>query len=447
MERRKTIWLFCSLFVLGAVFWFGPTTSRQGETASPDVWLLKVNGAIDAVTARFISRGIRKAEKEQASLVVIHLDTPGGRLDSTRAIVQTLLGARVPVAVYVSLSGARAGSAGTFITAAANFAVMAPATNIGAATPVSGTGEDLGKTLATKATNDAAALIRSAAAERGRNADKLEETVRKAASFTATEAVELRVVDFIARDLDDLLAQLNGKSTRTAAGTVTLDTASVAKHHFGMSIPERIVSLIAEPNVVALLLTVGLMAIFVELLSPGISVAGVVGILALVLAFIALGSVPFNWAGVALIIVAAIFIGAEIFTGSGFLGIAAVISFILGALLLFPSDIPSLPDAPVRKISLWLLFTLSGLMAAFTLLVVTGAVKSRRLSYTDPISRLVGQTGLVTSDLSPVGTVQVSGELWSASAEGQEVIRAGEPVTIIGLEGLTLRVRRPDGSP
>ncbi len=227
---RKTL-LLCSvvMVLLGLV---GPLlASRTTHAQAPEAVVLNVDGIINSIKERYIFRGLEQAVQEQAPLMIIQLDTPGGLLSSTRNIVELLLEAEVPLAVYVSPQGARAGSAGTFITAAANFAVMAPGTNIGAATPVSGTGEDLGETLASKATNDAAAMIRSIAQERGRNQDKLEETVLQAASFTANEAVEVNIVDFIAEDLGDLLEQLDGMVAETNAGPVTLDTKGLRLRH------------------------------------------------------------------------------------------------------------------------------------------------------------------------------------------------------------------------
>ena len=412
------------------------------QTEEAHALVIKVDGVIDPVTQRFISRALHRAEEDRAEVMIIQLDTPGGLLSSTLKIVQQLLGAKVPVVVYVSPPGARAGSAGTFITAAANFAVMAPGTNIGAATPISSSGQDLGKTLESKVTNDAAAKIRSIAQERGRNPDKLEETVRKASSFTANEAVESHMVDFIAKDLDDLLAQLDGKVAQTPAGPITLHTASLAKHTMGMSLRERFVSVIADPNLVSILLLAGVIAIFVEFLHPGLVVPAVLGVISLVLAFLALGSLPFHWAGVALLGLAAVLIFLEIHSGTAFLGVAAVVSFVLGALLLFSVGTPSFPGAPVQKISLWLIGILAGLMAGFTLLIVTAVVRSKRVRYPSGAARLIGQVGQVSSDLAPTGTVQLSSELWSAISENKEVIPAGEWVTVVALEGLTLKVRK-----
>ncbi|MCH8172993.1 MAG: ATP-dependent Clp protease proteolytic subunit [Proteobacteria bacterium] len=255
------------------------------QAQAPHALVLDVNGIINPVKHRFIARAIEQAQLDQATVVVIQLDTPGGLLSSTRKIVEELLSAPVPVAVYVSPRGARAGSAGTFITAAAHFAVMAPGTNIGAATPVSSTGEDIPETLASKVENDVAALIRSIAQERGRNEDKLEETVRKAASFTAKEAVELNVVDFIADDLDALLARIHGEEVETPSGPRTLDTRDVEQRRFKKNLLENFLEIISDPNVSFILLTLGGLGLVIELFNPGLIAPGVVGVIALLLAY------------------------------------------------------------------------------------------------------------------------------------------------------------------
>ena len=229
------LFVFIGLMIAGLI---GPVVA-QVRAQAPHVLLLKVDGIINPVKERLIARTIRQAQEDGATLVIIELDTPGGLLSSTSKIVTDLLESPVPVAVYVSPKGARAGSAGTFITAAANFAVMAPGTNIGAATPIAADGQDLEETLATKVENDAAALIRSIAQERGRNEDKLEETVRLASSFSAQEAVELNVVDFIAENLDDLLAQLHGMAVDTASGPRVLDTRDLDRRRVNKNLLEN----------------------------------------------------------------------------------------------------------------------------------------------------------------------------------------------------------------
>ena len=431
---------FLIVFICGLA---GAGHTLFAQDSRGEVLILTVHGEIDSVTQRYITRGIDRAEKQHAELVVIQLNTPGGLLSSTQEIVQLLLNTGVPTAVYVTPPGAFAASAGTFITAAANFAVMAETSSIGAASPVGGGGAELPETSSAKAKNITAAMIQGIAEKRGRNVEKLMSTVTEAKAFSAREAVSEGVVDFIASDLNDLLAKVNGKTVQTAGGTRTLNTASLSKQSLNMNFSERFISFIANPNVIVILLTIGGLGIFAELLHPGVVAPGVVGIICLLLGFVALGFVPFNWAGAGLLALAAILIFFEMQApGLGFLGIAGVIAFILGALLLFPTDLPALPGAPKLQVSRWLIGILAAMLAAFTLLIVTAVVKSRRLTYPSGSASLVGKIGRVTSDLDPTGTVQISSELWSATSEDESMVRQGEKVQVMAVEGLTLRVRK-----
>ena len=409
---------------------------------APSVLLIKVDGVINGVKDRFISRAIDKAMEEGATLVVIELDTPGGLLDSTRKIVEELLEAPLPVAVYVSPRGARAGSAGTFITAAGHFAVMAPGTNIGAATPISGTGEDLEDTLATKVENDAAALIRSIAQERGRNEDKLEETVREAASFTAKEAVELNVVDFIADDLDDLLAQLDGQVVETAAGPRTLDTQDLTVRRLNKNLLENFLEFISDPNVSFILFSIGGLGIVIELFNPGLIAPGVVGVIALLLAFLAFGNLPVSWAGVAFILVAFVLVALEIVVaGFGILGVGAIVSFIVGGVILFGGTSPTMPSAPVSR---FLVGGTAGALALTLSFVVWTIYQSRRAGDEPLRPSLVGMSGTVTGELAPRGVIRVGSETWTAISEDGNVISVGEPVKVSKVVGLILTVSRQD---
>jgi membrane-bound serine protease (ClpP class) len=439
-ERRA--WLGILIVVCGVITTAGQAPQPANQSVPPTVLLITVNRNIDHVTQGFIAHAVRQAEQERDALLVIQLDTPGGAYDATRKIVQHLLAADVPVAVYVTPKGARAASAGAFILAAANFAVMAPGTNIGAASPVSATGKDLGGTLQEKVTNDAAALMRSIAQERGRNGDKLEVTVRSAVSFSASEAVDADIIDFIAGDTEDLLAQLNGRTAQTAAGPVILNVASAAKRALTMTPRERFAAFVATPELVSILYTVGMIAIFIELFHPGLVAPAVIGALCLVLAFLGLGSLPFNWAGLVLLGLAAAFLIVELHTGSLLPGVGAVLAFVIGALLLFSVDIPRLPGEPVRRVSLWLIGILAGLFAVVTVLIGGAVIKTRRLQYPKTGALLIGRTGFATTDLAPKGTVQVASELWTATADDPTPIRAGDPVSVVGLEGLLLKVRK-----
>ena len=439
--RRAFLTLFVVIMLLGLV---GPVLA-QAQSQGPHVLVLTVDGIINPVKERFISRAIRQAEEDQAALVIIQLDTPGGLLSSTREIVQELLEAEVPVAVYVSPQGARAGSAGTFITAAANFAVMAPGTNIGAATPVSGTGEDLGETLKNKVTNDAAALIRSVAEERGRNADKLEETVRDAASFTAGEAVEFNVVDFIAKDLDDLLDQLHGSVAETAAGPRTLDLRDLPLRRLNKNLLEHFLDFISDPNISFLLLSIGGLGIVIEMFNPGLIVPAVVGVICLLLAFLAMGNLPVNWAGVIFILLAIVLAVLEIqVAGFGILGAGAIVAFIVGGLIMFTQFGGASPTLPPVSVSRWLLGGTGAVLGGVMGYVVLVAYQSRKAGRQADQPSLLGEVGTVTAELAPRGIVQVGNETWTAASEDGNIIAVGEPVRVTKVDGLILTVSRQE---
>lgn len=436
--RFRTL-LYSGLIVLGLILWGGSTAYAQEEHGA----LLTVDGIIDSVKANFVERGIGKAQDEGARLIIIRLDTPGGLLSATEDIVKEIFDAQVPTVVYVSPQGAFAASAGTFITASANFAVMAPASTIGAASPVGGGGEDLPETLKSKATNFTAEWIRSIAEERGRNADALEDTVRKAVAFSAEEAVEVGVVDFIAEDMEDLLNKLDGRTVVIGAQTVALQTQGLALREIKMNLAERFLGFIADPNIALLLLTIGGLGIMLELFSPGVIVPGVVGLISLGLAFTALGILSFQWAGLAFLGLFLILLFFELQApGWGILGLGAVASFIIGAILLFSPGAPGFPDAPIMDISLWVLVAISSAVGLFALVVGYAVIRSRRIKILSSVTRLIGQKGVAKSDLAPSGTIQVSSELWSAIVDTGETIHNGEEVKVVAAEGLVLKVRK-----
>ena len=439
IRRRVFVVVFVTMSLMGLL---GPLAARA---QAPHILLLNVSGIINPVKHRYISRAIEQAVEDRSAMVVIELDTPGGLLSSTRDIVQSLLDTPVPVAVYVSPQGARAGSAGTFITAAANFAVMAPGTNIGAATPVSATGGDLEETLASKVENDAAALIRSIAQERGRNEDKLEETVREAASFSAKEAVEFNIVDFIAEDLDDLLAQVDGLEVETSSGSKTLDTRDIEPRRFGKNILELFLEVISDPNVSFILLTLGSLGLVIELFNPGLIAPGVVGAICLLLAFLAAGNLPINWAGVVFIILAVVLALLETqVLGFGILGVGAIISFVLGSLLLFSQFGDKSPTLPEVSVNLWLIGGMAATLALALLFVVKSIHSSRTATLESAGLVLLGESGIVASDLAPRGLVRLGEETWTAVSQDGTVIPQGEPVEVVKVDGLILTVSPPD---
>ena len=419
----------------------------------------RIEDTINPVQARFVARAVEQAAASGATLLIIELDTPGGLYDSTRRIVASLLESPAPVAVFVAPRGAQAGSAGTFITAAAHIAAMAPGSNIGAATPVSGDGADLSETLADKATNDAAALIRAIAAERGRNADALEQTVRTAASYTANEALAADIIDYIAADTADLLAQLDGVTITTAAGARTLQTDDLDLVPVKMQWRERLVNFIANPNIAFLLLSIGSLGLVFEMMTPGLIGPGVAGVICLGLGFLALGNLPFNWAGIAFIVLALVLAALEIFvSGFGALGIGAVISLIIGGLLLFGSFGGGGAPANFTEISvsLWILAGVGGVLALIAGYLAVEMARSRagsrwagagrrRGAAADSDGRseaghLIGQTGVVTAALQPRGIVALREETWSAVSNDGLGIPAGQQVQVVGVQGLLLTV-------
>ncbi|MDE2966049.1 MAG: nodulation protein NfeD [Chloroflexota bacterium] len=396
---------------------------------------------IGPVSANFVSRALDRAERQDAAAWILIMDTPGGLISSTDDIVQRILAANIPVIVYVGPAGARAASAGTFITMAGHIAAMAPNTQIGAAHPISGSGDDIDGDLREKVTNDAAADIRGIAKHRGRNEEWAEDAVRKSVSITGDEAVELNVVDLVAANLNDLIAQVHGRSVLLGpdGDSVTLDIADAPIVETNYNFAESILDVIADPNIAFLFTSIGSLLLLIEAFSPGLVGPGVFGVIMLIFGFFALGPLDTNPAGIALLVLAIILLVAEVFVaGFGFLGIGGIIALILGGLLL-------IGDASVdaEKVSIWALVVGAGLVG----LVVFGlgtlvAVDRRRpkwsprLTSTDS-SGIVGRTGIAHNALSPGGTVVVDAELWSARSAAGIEIAEGSSVKVVGMEGLT----------
>ena len=426
---------------------FAPVRA-MAQDEDPHVALVSIDGAIDRLSARFLSRGIRQASSSGAQLVVVTLDTPGGFLSSTRDMVVSMLSAEIPVAVYVSPPGARAASAGTFITAAANFAVMAPGTNIGAASPIAAGGADLPETLAKKINEDTRAFIRSIAVARGRNSQALEETVTIARSYSAAEAIELNVVDIIAADLADLLVQLNGRTAQTASGPVVLRTKNADVREIKRTLLEMFLGVLADPNLAFVLLTIGGLGILAEFLTPGFIGPGVVGAIALALAFLGMGQLSVNWIGAGLILFAMVlfFLEAQE-AGIGIFGIGGVISFLLGAFLLFGGYF-STPDIsePGSGVSLWLIGGFGGGMGVVlaTFLYLLRPTGSSTGDYSRSGQGPASQVAVVVSDLDPMGKVRIGEEEWDATTDLQGAIPEGEEVRVLEAYGGVLKVARKE---
>ena len=438
LVRLSLSLIFVGMLVVGMM---GTVLAEDSIRSEPHALIMQVDGVINSVKGRFVSRAIEQSEEDKAALLIIELDTPGGLLGSTREIVQLLLESPIPIAVFVSPKGARAGSAGTFITAAGNFAVMAPGTNIGAAAPISSDGGDLEDTLASKVENDAAALIRSIAQTRGRNQDKLEATVRSAASYSAQEALAGNVVDLIAENVDELLSKLDGLSVQTSLGTVVLETNGLEIRSFKKSILEHFLKVISDPNVSFLLLMVGGLGIVVEIFNPGLVGPGVIGVICLLLAFLALGNLPVNWAGVVFILLAVVLIVLEIaVSGFGILGVCATVSLIVGGFLLFNQFGDISPYQPFFNVNRWLLYGSSGVVGVAMTYVGLSSYQLRREVSPEKSRSLIGMQATVTAELSPRGIVLVGNETWTAISDDGRVITTGEAVEVQSEDGLILTV-------
>jgi membrane-bound serine protease (ClpP class) len=408
-----------------------------GGAAPLPVAHIEIEGVISPVTLRLVGLAIDRAQAERAQALVIQLDTPGGLERSMRSIVQRMMNADVPVVVYVAPTGARAASAGVFITMAAHVAAMAPATNIGAASPVAlGGGAD--KTMLKKAENDAAAFIRTVAVERGRNADWAEKAVRQAVSITEREAVKLKVVDLIADSLPDLLDKLDGRVVKLPKATVTLATKGAPVRPIEIGLRDRVLNVITDPNVAYILMMLGMLGLFFELSNPGVVLPGVIGGISLILAFFAFQSLPINYAGVLLILFGIVLLIAEIkIVSHGVLALGGIVSMALGSLMLF--DAPELGF----RVSWWAIVPMVGLTSGLFLFVVAAGVRALSGRQLLGPTGLVGTLGVARERLAPEGHVLVHGELWRAVAEGGP-LEPGAQVRVLGVDGLTLRVGKAD---
>lgn len=400
---------------------------------------MKIDGSINPATASFIHDGIEKAKKEKAVCLLIHLNTPGGLLKSTRVIVSDMLDSPVPVIVYVSPGGAHAGSAGVFITLAANIAAMAPGTNIGAAHPVA-LQAVMDSTMNEKATNDAAAFIRAIAEKRNRNLQWAENAVRRSYSYSETEALEDSVIDLIAKNEQDLLNKVDGKQVELSSGTITLRTKNASIESFKMSFVEKFLDIISDPNIAYILLLLGMYGVMFELYNPGAILPGIVGVISLILAFYSMHSLPINYAGLALIIFGVILFLLEIkIVSHGLLAIGGVISLLLGSMMLIRSG----SSLEMVKISRTVIFTATAVSALFFLFIIGFGIKAQRLKVVTGVEALIGDTGEVMDLLDPAGTVKVQGEIWNAESLSG-MIGKGEKVRIKEMKNLKLYVEPID---
>lgn len=421
----------------------GILAGGPARAAGGTVTVLPATGVVDNVLAGYLAEGIAVAARHGDAAVVIRLNTPGGSLDATQKIVSSLLEAPLPTIVWVAPSGARAASAGTFITLAAHVAVMASGTNIGAASPISGSGEDIEGTLGKKVLNDAIANIRSIAEARHRNVEWAEETVRDARSSQASEAVGVGAVDGIANSIDEVIALANGRTVTVGGQQQTLDLAGATVDELAMNPFQEFLHLLSDPNISFILFTIGFYGLLFELQNPNF-VTGILGALAIVLAFIGFGSLPLNVGGLILILLAMVLFGLELtVTSHGLLGLGGLICFALGASALFTQ--PGDPFEPLATVAPSVIATTTITAGLFLLLIVVAAVRSRGMPAP---AGMVGSAnalppgiaGVVRRALEPVGSVYVAGEEWSARSVDGRPLERGTPVRVVETEGLTVIV-------
>jgi membrane-bound serine protease (ClpP class) len=424
-------------FVSSMIFSFFYCTSLYSDEKQQKVMMITVDGVINPVSAEFIQKSIRKANEKSIEALVIELDTPGGLDTSMRSIVKEIIGSQVPVIVYVSPSGSRAASAGVFLTFAAHVAAMAPGTNIGAAHPV-GVGDKMDKTMAEKATNDAAAYIKSLAESRGRNAQWAEDAVRKSISATETEALKENIIDIVSKDINSLLSEINGRNVQTVFGPKILSTKNAVIVREELGLRHRILNLISDPNIAYILMLLGFYGLFFELTNPGALFPGVLGGICLILAFYAFQTLPVNYAGLLLIILAIIMFILEVkIVSHGVLTIGGIISMTIGSLMLFESPVPFM------KLSLYIVLPAVIITTLFFTLTFGLAFKAFRSKPVTGPEGLIGLGGVADTEITTDGgMVSIHGEKWSAFSDMP--IRKGERIVVEGVAGLTVRVKKAD---
>jgi membrane-bound serine protease (ClpP class) len=407
----------------------------SSEEPRKEVIVISVNGVINPVAGEYIGKNIRKANEKKVEALIIELDTPGGLDTSMRNIVKDIIGSGVPVVVFVSPSGSRAASAGVFITLAAHIAAMAPGTNIGAAHPV-GLGGKMDKTMAEKATNDAAAYIKSLAERRGRNAKWAEDAVRKSISSTESEALKEHVIDLVTKDINSLLTDIDGRKVQTVFGEKILHTRNAVVIREEMGFRQKILNLISDPNIAYILMLLGFYGLFFELTNPGSIFPGVIGGISLILAFYSFQTLPVNYAGLLLIILAIILFVLEIkIVSHGVLTIGGIIAMIIGSLMLFESP------SPFMKLSLYIILPAVLITALFFTLTIRLAYKAYKRKPVTGSEGLIGEAGLASTDISKdEGMVLLHGERWAAYSD--ESISKGEKIVIEAVSGLKVKVRK-----
>ncbi|HYA40263.1 MAG TPA: nodulation protein NfeD [Syntrophobacteraceae bacterium] len=435
MTIRQFIWLK-GLFLIAAAALLGPSPV---EPQQDHINIIQIKDSINPGVEDFIEYAIKLSTDDKAEFLIILLDTPGGLMTSMRGISQAILNSQVPIVVYVYPSGAQAASAGVFITVSADIAAMAPGTNIGAAHPVTGGGGEISSSMSDKVLNDMLAFARSIAAQRGRNAEWMEESVSKSASATAEEAFKLNVIDLVADNLPALMSKLDGWRLQHGGATLILKTQGVEQRTISPSFQNSILRVISNPNLAYILLMIGLAGLYFELSSPGAVVPGVIGGVSLILALYALQTLPVNYAGFLIILLALIFFIVEIKVAShGLLSLAGVFCLVMGSVMLFRN-----PEEP-GQIALSVLLPTTVVVSIFFAVVARLAFRAQMARPQTGGDALVGMIGEVQRELNPEGKVFVSGELWNAQAE--QPIKVGEKVEVLEVNNLKLKVKKIGGT-
>ncbi len=438
--RRTIARITAASLLIAGILGLAAGSATSAEDGAP-VYVLPTTGIVDAVMAGYIDDAVAHAESTGAAAVVVKLDTPGGSLSATESIVSSLLEAGVPPIVWVAPSGAKAASAGTFITLAAAAAYMAPGTNIGAASPVGSGGEDIGGTLGDKVMNDAIASISSIAETRGRNVEWAVSTVKEAKSYTALEAVEAEAVDGIAVSVEEVLRLADGMEITQAGETMTIETAGAPVEELPMNPLQGLIHLLSDPNIAFLLFTLGFYGLLFELQSPNF-VTGILGALAIILGFVGFGSLPLNVAGLLLIGLGVILFILELTVAShGLLTIGGLVAFFLGASALYTT--PGTPTAPDVTVAFPVVIAMTVTTGVFMAIVITAAIRSRRMRAGGIVvgEELPAETmGEVRRVLDPIGDVWINGEDWTAKTADGRRLERGVKVRVVDRDGLTLVV-------